>query len=209
MAAKDIQHYKETKAKLQKAERQSYWKYLDNLIEVGDPGQEHQPKQKRLLSFVKSLRRDNSRIAPLKEDRCLHDDPKDKADIINRQYESTWTKEDKDDIPNPDGKSFQPMKYIRVTEEGILKLLMKLNPAKACGPDSIPARMLKELTHEIAPCLVSIFQRSLDTGKVPEGLENGQRNCHNQERREVQTKQLSACLPDLYMLQVSRAHHHQ
>ena len=166
-AAKDIRHYKETKAKLQKAERQSYWKYLDNLIEVGDPGQEHQPKQKRLFSFVKSLRRDNSGIAPLKEHGRLHDNPKDKADILNRQYESTWTKEDKDDIPNPDGKSFPPMKDIHVTEEGVLKLLLKLNPAKACGPDSIPARILKELAHEIAPYLVSIFQRSLDTGKVP------------------------------------------
>ena len=85
-AAKDIRHNKETKAKLQKAERQSYWKYLDNLIEVGDPSQEHQPKQKRLFSFVKSLRRDNSGIAPLKEHGRLHDDPKDKADILNRQY---------------------------------------------------------------------------------------------------------------------------
>ena len=122
-AAKDIRHYKETKAKLQKAERQSYWKYLDNLIEVGDPGQEHPPKQKRLLSFVKSLRRDNSRIAPMKEHGRLHDDPKYKADILNRQYESTLTKEDKDDIPYPDGKSFPPMKDIRVTEEGVLKLL--------------------------------------------------------------------------------------
>ena len=59
------------------------------------------------------------------------------------------------------------MKDIHVTEEGVLNLLLKLNPAKACGPDSIPARILKELAHEIAPYLVSIFQRSLDTGKVP------------------------------------------
>ena len=46
-------------------------------------------------------------------------------------------------------------------------MLLKLNPAKARDPDSIPARILKELAHEIAPYLVSIFQRSLDTGKVP------------------------------------------
>ena len=59
------------------------------------------------------------------------------------------------------------MKDICVTEEGVLKLLLKLNPAKACGPDSIPARILKELAHEFAPYLVSIFQRNLDIGKVP------------------------------------------
>ena len=51
--SKDIKHYKETKARLQKADRQSYWNFIDNIIEVGDPEQEHQPKQKRFCSFVK------------------------------------------------------------------------------------------------------------------------------------------------------------
>ena len=37
----------------------------------------------------------------------LYDDTKDKADILNRKYESTWTKEDKDDIPIPDGTPFR------------------------------------------------------------------------------------------------------
>ena len=49
----------------------------------------------------------------------------------------------------------------------------------------------------------------LDTGEVPKDPEDRQRNCHIQERREVQTNQLSACLTDLYMLQDSRAHHHR
>ena len=147
-AGKDIRHYKETEARLQKAERQSYWKYHDNLIEVGDPGQEHQPKPKILFSFVKSLQRDNSGIAPLKEHGRLQGDPKDKADILDRQYESTWTKQDKDDIPNPNGKSFPPMRDSRVTEERVLKLLLKLNPAKSYGPDSIPTKILKKLQRD-------------------------------------------------------------
>ena len=166
-AAKDIQHYRETKARLQKAERQSYWRHIENIIEIGNPDQEHQPKQKRLFIFIKSLRRDNSGIAPLKEKGRLHDDPKDKADILNRQYESTWTKEDKDDIPIPDGTPFPSMGDITVTEQGVVKLLLKLNPAKACGPDLLPASHLKELAHDIAPYLTIIFQKSLDTGRVP------------------------------------------
>jgi hypothetical protein len=49
--------YKETKAHLQKAERQSYWKYINNIIEIGDPDQEDRPpKQKRFWSYIKSLR---------------------------------------------------------------------------------------------------------------------------------------------------------
>ena len=104
------------------------WKYIEDIIEVGDPDQEHQPKQKRLFNFIKSLRRDNSGIAPLKENGKVHANPKDKADILNRQYESTWTKEDVNDIPIPDGTSFLSMTDIGVTEEGVVKLLLKLNP---------------------------------------------------------------------------------
>ena len=59
---------------------------------------------------------DNSSIAPLKEKGRLHDDLKDKADILNRQHESTWTKEDKDDIPIPDDTPFPSMGDIKVTE---------------------------------------------------------------------------------------------
>ena len=107
--------------------RQSYWRHIENIIEIGNPDQEHQPKQKRLFNFIKSLPRDNRGIAPLKEKGRLHDDPKDKADILNRQYESTWTKEDKDDIPIPDGTPFSSMGDITVTEQGVVKLLLKLN----------------------------------------------------------------------------------
>ena len=56
---------------------------------------------------------------------------------------------------------------ITVTEQGVVKLLLKLNPAKACGPDLLPARILKELAHDIAPYLTILFQKSLDTGRVP------------------------------------------
>ena len=80
--AKDVQMYKETKARLQKTERQSYWKFIDNIIEVGDPDQEQQPKQKRFWAYIKSLGKDSSGIAPLKDNQTLHANPKDKADIL-------------------------------------------------------------------------------------------------------------------------------
>ena len=59
------------------------------------------------------------------------------------------------------------MKDIQVTNEGIARLLQKLNPGKASGPDILPARILKELAEELSPYLATIFQRSFDTGIVP------------------------------------------
>ena len=59
------------------------------------------------------------------------------------------------------------MPEIKVTCEGVRKLLQKLNPGKSCGPDLLPARVLKELASDISSFLTAIFQKSLDTGYVP------------------------------------------
>ena len=96
-----------------------------------------------------STGKDTGGVAPLKENGRLHADPKDKANILNRQYELTWTQEDTNVILLPDGEPFPPMKDVHVSTEGVTKLLQKLNPAKATGPDLLPARVLKELASEI------------------------------------------------------------
>ena len=46
-------------------------------------------------------------------------------------------------------------------------MLQKIKPDKAAGPDSLPATVLKELSHEIAPILELIYYRSLQSGNVP------------------------------------------
>ena len=45
--------------------------------------------------------------------------------------------------------------------------LHNLNPHKATGPDDIPTYLLKELSYEIAPILMKIFQSSLHQGVLP------------------------------------------
>jgi hypothetical protein len=60
------------------------------------------------------------------------------------------------------------MKSFDITCNGITKLLKQLNPYKAPGPDNISPRILKELATDISPLLQLIFQKSLDTGVVPD-----------------------------------------
>ena len=140
------------------------------MLDFGDPETEHQTgKMKRFWSFVKSLRKDNSGVAPLKDQGKIHADPVDKANILNRQYESVFTKEKEDeDTPVLEGNTYPEMPNIMISQEGVLKLLKKINPHKASGPDMIPARILKDLSDVIAPILTIIFQRNLTLGEVPE-----------------------------------------
>ena len=64
------------------------------------------------------------------------------------------------------------MPDIMISQEGVLKLLKKINLHKASGPEMIPARILKDLSDVIAPSLTIIFQRTLTLGEVPEDLKS-------------------------------------
>ena len=49
----------------------------------------------------------------------------------------------------------------------VRECLSNLDISKACGPDGIPARLLKECSEQIAPSLCLLFSFSLSWGKLP------------------------------------------
>ena len=59
------------------------------------------------------------------------------------------------------------MSMTSISEEGVDKLLQGISPNKASGPDELSPRVLKELHHEVAPILTTIFRLSLETRFVP------------------------------------------
>ena len=60
------------------------------------------------------------------------------------------------------------MPDIQFSVPGIEKLLRNLNPAKASGPDLVPARILILASQKIAPILCAIYQQSFNTSQVPQ-----------------------------------------
>ena len=48
----------------------------------------------------------------------------------------------------------------------VMELLSELDTTKACGPDKIPSRLLKECSEQIAPSLCSLFNHSLSIGQI-------------------------------------------
>ena len=127
------------------------------------------PKQKRFWNYIKSLRKDIAGVAPFKENGRRFNAPRDKTEILSRQYLSMYTKENQDSpVPEPKGEPYPQMEDLLVSEEGLEKLLHRSNPHKASGPDMIPARLLKECCNELAPILATIFNKSLQTWTVPD-----------------------------------------
>ena len=162
---------KSLKSYIQKQVRASYWSYMDNIIFNNDskPG-----RNKKFYNFIKHAKKENVGIAPLKVDGITHTDPISKANILNKQFESVFSPRQPLSLKHLCSRLISSpqttMDNIKVTPEGVDKLLQGLSPHKASGPDEISPspRILKELHLEIAPVLCHIFNISLDTGTVPD-----------------------------------------
>ena len=166
---KDKRRYQQARSETQKMERQAYCQYIEDLIDIGDPHSDQQPpKQKRFWNYIKSLRKDNCGVSPLKDKGKLYSEPIDKATIFNKQYQSVFTKENNSTIPTPEGNPSPSMPDKVITTEGILTLLRKLNPKKATGPDMMPARILKEMADQCAQYLCILYRKCFSNGEIPD-----------------------------------------
>ena len=114
--------------------RKAYWDYVANIITDEDDA-----NNKKFWRHVKHKKQDSQGVAPLKENGLLHSDSTAKANILNRQFSAVFSK----CSPLPDSKTFQQahdqttpqMSEFCITDEGVKKLLLKLNLNKAFGPD--------------------------------------------------------------------------
>ena len=163
--------FKDLKRLVQRELRRAYWKYIENIVTPPEDDNQYSG-MKRFWTYVKHKRTDNNGIAPLRCDVILHSNPVDQATILNKQFQSafsskdTCSREEFSERCNMSG-TYPTCEELHITENGVLKLLQRLNPNKASGPDNIRPRILKELSSEIAPILTIIFNTSLATGEVP------------------------------------------
>ena len=73
-----------------------------------------------------------------------------------------------ENIPEYSGLPITPLLNVPISVDGVKQLLSTLDPSKLCGPDNIPAQILKYCCDEIVPVLTVIFTQSLNSGNLPE-----------------------------------------
>ena len=180
---KFLQLRKEIKHKI----KASYNLYLEGLLGLNDSNNDCDSK--KLFTFLKNSSQDQLGSSPLKQNDNLVTDSSINANIHNQQFQSVFTVKgplslsrlckmklkdmtdqgiiSADSAPPETLSSVPPIEDFRISVEGILKLFKNLKPGKASGPDKLKPRLLQELCNENAPVLQIIFERSLQTGKIP------------------------------------------
>ena len=94
--------------------------------------------------------------------------PHEKADMLNNYFASVFTKEDTDNIPEPEPQVVQSsLSTIIVTEQMVRDRLKEQKPGKSAGPDGIHSRVVVETQEQLVRPLTMIFNKSLKEGVVP------------------------------------------
>ena len=168
-AARLENKYKKLKQEVQKKIRSSYWSYIEDVI-CPEADRESGAPSKSFWSMIKRMRTDNIGISALKDPQTgqLTTDAVGKANALNAQFESVFTKETPLTPEHDKSQEVPDIPVLEFTTKGVEKLLTSLDPSKACGPDNLSPRVLKELAPDIAPAVTRIFNVSYSTGKVPD-----------------------------------------
>ena len=164
---KDESRFQSLKKLSQLKLRRAYWKYIEGIVTPKEDDRSPFDSLKRFWTYIKHKKTNFNGIAPLKKDGKLTTDPKSKAEILNAQFQSVFTRETEPSLTPPCHQS-PTMPDICITTKGVLKLLKNLQPNKAPGPDNIGPRVLKVLADTIADPLTRIFNKSLQEGCVPQ-----------------------------------------
>ena len=105
-------------------------------------GIQSKSNQKIFWSHVRSKLKTKAGVVPLlqdeKDETSTKFDDKQKANILQKQFFSNFTKEPNTEVPVLDKKTEVNLPNIIITEEMVRNEILKLNVNKSCGPDGIP-----------------------------------------------------------------------
>ena len=155
--------YKSHKKDTLKAIRRARWEYVNEILNVSLLEKNSKP----FWRYIRSQRQENIGVSALKENGVLYSDSHKKAEILNKQFSSVFTRDSTRNQAKLYGPSYPSINPLTIDVKGVEKLLAGLNISKASGPDQICCRVLKELAHEIAPMLTCIFRQSIKSATLP------------------------------------------
>ena len=111
-------------------------------------------------------------MSPLLREGQLATDSKSKAEILLQQFSSVFTKKMTGPMPIVQKQVEECLENMKIDKKGVQKLLQNINPSKASGPDEIPNIVLKECSNELSVAVTFLFQKSLNSGSLPDDWKN-------------------------------------
>ena len=124
---------------------------------------------KKFYKYINSKKNLKSGIGPLiNEEGHLITEDKAIATTLNNFFSSVFTQSGSNPLPEATISTGYTIPDLIITEKEVLKQLNSLKTNKSPGPDYFYPTILKQVKHEIIKPLTIIFNKSLQTGEVPQ-----------------------------------------
>ena len=138
-----------------------YFNYLKGMI--GD----FKSNPKRFWTYLKCVRGSKASLSVLLDGTSeVHDDVQ-RANLLNRAFASKFTDPNVHDYPTAPTYDLLPLTRFVMSEGRVRLALDTLQAHKACGPDNISARIIRECREQLVAPLVILFNMSVEQGKFP------------------------------------------
>ena len=151
----------EKRAEFKRVSDRSYTEYLKGLVG------EFRTNSKRFWSFVRCFKQSKGLPVLVSNGARVSDDT-GKANLLNRTFAAKFSDPDVTVFPEVTAIEGDRLTEFRVSEDNVRILLRNLVVSKACGPDGLSARVLRECADELAAPLCKIFSMSLSSGIFPQ-----------------------------------------
>ena len=126
--------------------------------------------------YVNSRRKTKSRIDDLqKQDGTMASTDAEKAQLLSDFFSSVFTRENCSEIPRlPTHWNGLICESIDLTPELVEGKLRALRPSSSPGPDGVHPRILREIATPVSLALCSLFQKSVESGQIPEAWKDAE-----------------------------------
>ena len=133
-------------------------KYSSYLIGLTD---DFKSNPKRFWSFLKSIKSGNSSLSVLRANGTDIVDDKSKANVLNQTFASKFSDVSPATLPDAPSYDLPPLGVIECDLSTVGAILQSIPANKACGPDGISARIIRECCDELTVPMTKICHMSL------------------------------------------------
>ena len=129
--------------------------------------------EKYFFTYARSKSKLKPRIGPFIVNDETIEDPKEKANILNRHFESVFVNENTNTTYTTTENNWPSLSEITFNEEDVLARLKELREGASAGPDEIPAILLKKCAEPLKHAITLLWKISMEQGYIPQILKAG------------------------------------
>ena len=156
-----VRNFEEKRKRFKTLACSKYRDYIKGLI--GD----FQSNPKRFWTFLKCIKGSKGQLPVLIDGRREVSGDLDRANLLNRTFAAKFARGTSVRFPGAPVYDLPILDKLTVSETAIRSALRDLQVHKACGPDNVSARIIKECSEQLVRPLFILFNMSVSQGIFP------------------------------------------